>query len=144
MLDQKQPNRDDASKRMQPAQKERMPLTSPQWGYTLFDANRSGTAGSRCHKVPCEFRDGERTFYYVGAREGKSRKASAPGCRADQVWSLPLVDNHHSLILFTNDDRVGSIISGLPEHIAVRQLASQPEGIVQDEANVAFLFQKVE
>src|SRR5260370_12333271 len=80
MLDQKQPNRDDASKRMQPAQKERMPLTSPQWGYTLFDANRSGTAGSRCHKVPCEFRDGERTFYYVGAREGKSRKASAPGC----------------------------------------------------------------
>jgi hypothetical protein len=69
---------------------------------------------------------------------------SAPGCRADQVWSLPLVDNHHSLILFTNDDRVGSIISGLPEHIAVRQLASQPEGIVQDEANVAFLFQKVE
>jgi len=38
----------------------------------------------------------------------------------------------------------GSIISGLPEHIAVRQLASQPEGIVQDEANVAFLFQKVE
>src|SRR6266852_4483400 len=88
MLDQKQPNRDDASKRMQPAQKERMPLTSPQWGYTLFDANRSGTAGSRCHKVPCEFRDGERTFYYVGAREGKSRKASAPGCRADQVWSL--------------------------------------------------------
>jgi hypothetical protein len=166
MLDQKQPNRDDASKRMQPAQKERMPLTSPQWGYTLFDANRSGTAGSRCHKVPCELRDGERTFYYVGAREGKSRKASAPGCRADQVWSLQdlvavrqhrqskseralrlrraLVDNHHSLILFTNDDGVGSIISRLPEHIAVRQLASQPEGIVQDEANVAFLFQKVE
>jgi len=37
-----------------------------------------------------------------------------------------------------------SIISGLPEHIAVRQLASQPEGIAQNEANVAFLFQKVE
>jgi hypothetical protein len=53
-----------------------------------------------------------------------------------------LVDNHHSLILFTNDDRVGSIISGLPEHIAVRQLASQPEGIVQDEANVAFFVSK--
>ena len=54
------------------------------------------------------------------------------------------ITNAHSLILFNNDDRVGSIISGLPEHIAIKQLASKPEGIVQDEANVAFLLQKVE
>lgn len=55
-----------------------------------------------------------------------------------------LVENHDSLILFIRQDDMRSIVSNLPQHIAVRQLAFRPRGIVQDEANVSLLLQKAE
>jgi len=55
-----------------------------------------------------------------------------------------LVDNHHSLILFTHKEEARKIVSRLSKDITVRQLVFQQGAILADEANVALLLQKAE
>lgn len=51
------------------------------------------------------------------------------------------VKRYSSLVLFVHEDDAPAILSKLPEHIAVRQLAIHPKGIVEDEANLCLLLQ---
>jgi hypothetical protein len=55
-----------------------------------------------------------------------------------------LLDNHHSLILFTHEAEARKIVSMFSERVNVKQIDFQPRAILQDEANVALMLQKVE
>src|SRR5580765_5885452 len=73
MFDQKQSNRNNSAKRVNPAKKERPTFAGTQRRYAACRID-GWRAGRGCHETPCEFRSETRTFYYVVAGEVKSRK----------------------------------------------------------------------
>jgi hypothetical protein len=53
-----------------------------------------------------------------------------------------VANSGESLVLFLYENEAPSILSELPQDIKVRQVATRPNGIIEDEANVSFLLQR--